>query len=56
METVFQGLHREGLGTEVKHAPVISVEEEQKLWESKRLSDDSPEVLLHTVFYLNGKN
>lgn len=56
MESVFQSLHREGLGTEVKHAPVISVEEEEKLWESKMLGDDSPEVLLCTVFYLNGKN
>ena len=35
---------------------MITVEDEEKLWESKTLGDHQPEVLLRTVFYLNGRN
>ena len=56
MESVFQTLHKEGLGVEVKHASLVAVEEEEKLWETKTLGDHNPEVLLRTVFYLNGIN
>lgn len=56
METVFQSLHKEGVGTEVKHTPAISDEEEADLWRKKILGDHSPLALVRAVFYQNGKN
>ena len=55
-ESVYQTLHEEGLGVEVKHASVITADDEEKLWESKTLGDYDPHVLLRTVFFLNGRN
>ena len=56
MESMYQKLHKEGLDVQVKHASLITVEDEEKLLESKTLGDHQPEVLLRTVFYLNGRN
>ena len=33
MESVFQSLHSEGVGAEVKHIPLITKEEEATMWE-----------------------
>ena len=49
-------LRSEGVGAEVKHASVISTEEEGALWEQGILGCDNPKSLLRAVFYLNGKN
>ena len=35
---------------------VVTVEDEEKFWETGALGTEKPEQLLHTVFYLNGKN
>ena len=40
----------------MKHASIISTEEEEALWEQGILGCDNPKSLLRAVFYLNGKN
>ena len=40
----------------MEHATLINKEEENLLWEHGVLGDDTPERLLHAVFYYNGKN
>jgi len=56
METTYQDLHKEGIGVEIKHAPIISGDEEVILWERKILGCHSPTALVRAVFFLNGKN
>ena len=56
MESVFQQLHKKGVGTVVKHASAISDEEENHIWQSGIVGDHSPTDLLRAVFYLNGIN
>ena len=54
MDSMFHRLHSKGIGVAVKHASVISKEEEAMLWHSGILSLDNPEGLLNAVFYYNG--
>ena len=56
MESVFQSLHKKGIGAEVKHTEVISNEEEALIWSKGIIGSHSPRALLRAVFYLNGKN
>ena len=56
MESVFQSLHSEGIGAEVKHIPLITKEEEAMMWEKGVLGDLTPQALVRSVFFLNGKN
>ena len=56
METTYQNLHKEGIGVEIKHASIISEEEEAILWEQQILGCHSPKALVRAVFFLNGKN
>ena len=42
MGSIFQTLRKEGLGAEVKQAYLITLKEEEKLWESKTLGDHNP--------------
>ena len=56
MESVFQKLHEDGVGAEIKHTEVISEEEEAVLWDKGILGNGSPRALLRAVFFLNGKN
>ena len=44
-----------GIGATVKHAAVISTEEEDKLWESGAIGIYSPKALSRCVFYYVGK-
>ena len=39
----------------VKHAAVITPEEEEKLWESGAIGIYSPEVIVRCIFYYIGK-
>ena len=55
ISSVFRKLREEGIGALVKHAPVISPEEEEKLWSSKVLGTSSPLQLQQAIFYLVGK-
>ena len=45
----------EGIGAVVKHASIISLEEEERLWEECVLGTTSPKALLNAVFFMNGK-
>ena len=56
METTYQDLHKEGIGVEIKHAPIISGDEEVILWERQILGCHSPTALVRAVFSLSGKN
>ena len=49
-------LRLEGIGTEVKHASIMSPREENYLWEAGVLGVENPKSLLFAVFYCNGKN
>lgn len=54
MESVFQQLHKKGVGAVVKHASAITDEEENHIWQSGITGDHSPTDILRAVFYLNG--
>lgn len=46
LDTVCVSLHKEGIGAEVKHAAVISLEHEELLWQKGALVVHSPDSLL----------
>ena len=54
-DTVSRQLREEGVGASVKHAPVISHEEESALWDGGILGVHSPKALLNAIFFMNGK-
>ena len=56
VDSLFRQLRSEGVGAEVKHAPEITKEEENRLWEKGVLGVSTPLGLLRAVFYCNGKN
>ena len=55
LQVRFRELQQSGVGTVTKHAPVVTVDEEDLLWESKKIRDDSPKALQRAVFYYVGK-
>ena len=55
METTYQNLHKEGVGVEIRHASIISEEEEVILWEWQILGCHSPKALVRAFFFRNGK-
>ena len=55
-DTYYMKLHSKGISAEVKRMPVLTIADEDKLWTTGVLSLDTPEGLLHTVFFYNGKN
>ena len=56
MESVFQALHKKGVGSLKKHSSEISDEDEEKLWNAGILGDHSPTALVQAIFFLNGIN
>uniref|UniRef100_A0A1X7U4V1 Uncharacterized protein n=1 Tax=Amphimedon queenslandica TaxID=400682 RepID=A0A1X7U4V1_AMPQE len=56
LENMGKQLRCQGIGAEVKHASLITSEEEELLWTSHILSTKDPKSLLYAVFYCNGKN
>ena len=56
LDNVFRKLHENGIGAKVKHAEVITKDEENQLWDSGVIGIDSPTSLQNAVFYYNGKN
>ena len=56
VDSVFRSLRTEGVGTEVKHAPVVTKEQENLLWEHIVVDLSTPLGLLWAIFYSNGKN
>ena len=55
-DTYYRELHSKGIGAEVKRTPVLTIADEDKLWTTGVLSLDTPEGLIHAVFFYNGKN
>ena len=51
----FQQVRATDASTSVS-TPVIAVQDEEKFWETWALGTKTPEKLLHTVLYLDGKN
>ena len=49
-------LHAAGVGTTIKKTPVLTSEDVNQLWALKVLDPETPQGLLRTVFFLNGKN
>ena len=56
IDNVFKQLRKDGIGSGSKHAEIVTKVEENQLWEAGVLGTSDPKTLLHTVFYLNGKN
>ena len=55
MDTVFRPLRSEGIGNKVHHSPIITVDDEEKMWDSAVLKITTPKGLQKTVFYYVGK-
>lgn len=55
LDSLFHKLHSEGVGVHVKHAEVITADEEMKLWESGIMGMDNPCSLQNAVFFTVGK-
>ena len=47
-------LQSKGIGSQTKQAEILSVDEEELLWEGSFLSDGMPQSLLNTMVYCNG--
>ena len=56
LDNLFHRLHEDGVGRQVKHAEVITKEDEVQLWENGELGTKDPKALQNAVFYYNGKN
>ena len=56
LDNIFKKLRQEGIGSESKHAEIITKDEECKLWDEHVLNLCTPKGLLRSVFYCNGKN
>ena len=56
LDALYRKLHAAGVGTSTKRTPVLTADDEDKLWSSKVLDPDTPQGLLNCVFFLNGKN
>ena len=55
LDSHYHHLHGSGLGRQVKHARVLSDDDEDKLWRSGVLGTSSPQMLQNAVFYMVGK-
>lgn len=51
LDTISSDLHRQGIGAQRKHASVITLDDENVLWEQEKFGDTSPRILQHTVFF-----
>ena len=54
-DSVYRQLHQQGIGTSVRHASVITPEEEEQLWSTSVISITTPHSLQRAVFYYVGK-
>jgi hypothetical protein len=55
MQVRYRELRTEGVGAVVKHAAIVTPEEENQLWNSKVLGVHSPVALVRAVFFYVGK-
>ena len=49
LENLYKQLHEDGVGTTKAQAEIITLEEEQKIWETGVFGTDTPENLLNAV-------
>ena len=49
LDNVFRKLHENGIGAKVKHAEVITKDEENQLWDSGVIGIDSPRIQYFTT-------
>ena len=54
-ETIYRELHGKGIGTDVRHAAVITSEDEEKLWTTGVVGCNTPKNLQRAVFLYVGK-
>ncbi len=54
-EVVFRQLRQAGVGASIKHTATITMEEEQRLWESGVMNVEEPFGLFRAIFYYVGK-
>ena len=52
LDTVCVSLLKEGIGADVKHARVLTLEYEATLWQTGVLGIDTPKSLLQAVFFI----
>ena len=50
-DTVYRDLRSQGIGAEVRHAPIITPNEEEKLWLTEVFNINNPKALQRAVFY-----
>ena len=55
LDSLFHKLHADGVGRQVKHAEVLTKEDEDKLWEAGEMDIDTPTGLLNAAFFVVGK-
>ena len=55
LDALFHKLHSEGIGVQVKHAEVLTKDDEAKLWDSGVMSATLPKSLQNVAFYVVGK-
>ena len=55
LDAYFHKLHSEGIGTQTKHAEVISAEEEDQLWKESVMDIKTPTGLQNAAFFVVGK-
>ena len=56
LDNLFRKLRTDGIGSESKHTPSISIQEENMLWSSGVVNTSTPKGLLRAMFYYNGKS
>lgn len=55
MDSQFHHLHSTGIGREVKHARVLTKEDEDRLWRTGVMGTTTPKALQNAAFYTVGK-
>ena len=56
LDSLYCRLHAQGAGCNAKPTEALTQEDEEKLWDSGVLNQNTPQGLLNCVFYLNVKN
>ena len=51
MEAVHSDLLQQGIGAEVKHTPITTKEEQDRLWAAKELGTDTPKQLQSSIMF-----
>ena len=55
LQVRYKELRKEGVGAVVKHAPIVTADEEDTLWKTNVIGEDSPLALQRAVFFYCGK-